>query len=178
MKFPNLDAVGLPVHFEQIRPGKLHADGRRYLPVLLLHTVQGQLGVVDRHHRVDPALVGRAGTARLVCALSRLRLQPDGNQRQGFELAPANQRASLEPVIYGQISAMFTWEQHTKLGYESLYTELLLDVGIGTVGVRTNITGVQLADVLGAARLDVGDWVMIDRSRIDILAFVPNATGG
>jgi hypothetical protein len=63
MHFPLFDQLDLPARFSGVVPGKLHPDGRRYLPLitLTLSSAPGdgvtmsefQLGVVDRHHRVD-----------------------------------------------------------------------------------------------------------------------------
>ena len=65
-----------------------------------------------------------------------------------------------------------TWEeQRGTLKYESLYTEFLLDVGVGTVGVRTATTADSLAVAIGTERIEAGDWVHVGRSRIDILGF-------
>ncbi|NJN15113.1 MAG: hypothetical protein HC822_01800 [Oscillochloris sp.] len=180
MRFPLLNQCRLPCVFEQFVPGKLHPDGRRYLPQLILrptadHTITPagfRLLVVDRHHRVDPQREGQAGIAQLVFALSAIRLQeapvklgllPNGNDPQ----APSH-----APLVFGQVQAVAAWErQPGELPYESLYLELLLDIGLGTIGLRTNVTAPRLADVLGAERIDAGDAVALDRSRIDILGF-------
>lgn len=174
MRFPDLEQLALPVVFLAFKPGQLHPDGRRYLPLIVLKVAEHTLlGLVDRHDRVDPGLVSQAGIARLVVLLGVLRIQPAGRQQQGFEINDtARNSISLWPDVYGQIVAIPTWEQHRKLGYDSLYTELVLDVGSGNVGVRTTITGADLAAV-GVAQLKVGDWVILTHSRIDILAFLP-----
>lgn len=181
MRFPDLDRLRLPCLFEGIVPGKLHADGRRYLPLLLLRLPAESeadgllLGVVDRHHRVDPALEGQYGSARLVCALSVLRLQ-EGAGSYGLvgESEVEQGRASLSPLIRGRVAEVYTWErQHEQLPYETLYTELLVDVGVGTLGVRTSFTAADLAGVPGKTSLAVGDWIEMARSRIDILGFLP-----
>jgi hypothetical protein len=66
------------------------------------------------------------------------------------------------------------WEARAgALPYESLYTELLLDVGSGRIGLRTSLTADSLAAELGKAQLAAGDFVELTRSRIDILAFEP-----
>jgi hypothetical protein len=52
-----------------------------------------------------------------------------------------------------------------------LYTELLLDIGSGIVGVRTSATAESLAESLGKPRIEPGDWLRVSRSRIDILGF-------
>ncbi len=61
------------------------------------------------------------------------------------------------------------------LPYETLFTELLLDVGDGIVGVRTSLTADDMASKIGAAELEPGDWLAVARSRIDILDFEPSA---
>lgn len=185
MRFPLLDQCALPCVFERFVPGRLHPDGRRYLPLILLRLPAPpagnitppdlRLGVVDRHHRVDPALAGRAGVARLVFALSKIHVQPPPPQlgllpEAGWEA----ERTSTAPLTRAQVRAVAAWElQRGQLPYEALYTELLLDIGLGTVGLRTNVTADDLAATIGAPRLGPGDWVELSRSRIDILAFEP-----
>ena len=154
------------------------------------------LGVVDRHHVVDLALEGRAGVARLVFLLSSVRLQlgrspfhsappelgsPERGRRveeSGFRqgllaedgLAPG--RASTAPIAYGRVVAVPAWEaEREHLPYESLYTELLLDIGVGIIGVRTSVTAASLAETIGKPQIEPGDWLEVRRSRIDILAF-------
>ncbi|HET9223199.1 MAG TPA: hypothetical protein VFO07_11885, partial [Roseiflexaceae bacterium] len=130
------------------------------------------LGVVDRHHRVDPALEGRVGVARLVFLLSNLRLLDTPRQGLAAEADLADDRASTAPTAYGRVVAVPTWEaEQQHLPYESLYTELLLDIGQGVVGVRTNATAASLAERLGKSRIEPGDWLRVWRSRIDILGF-------
>jgi len=177
MRFPSADQLALPCRFERCVPGKLHADGRRYLPLIVLKLTNAPpsgllLGVVDRHHVVDPALEGREGIARLLFLLSNVQLQESPRQGLEIEEGLAEGRASTAPVAYGRIVAVPTWEaEQQHLPYESLYTELLLDIGLGVVGVRTNATAASLAEHLGKPRLDPGDWIRVGRSRIDILAF-------
>jgi hypothetical protein len=66
------------------------------------------------------------------------------------------------------------WElPTTPLPYESLYCEFVLDIGGGTVGVRTHATAPDLAKKLGTAKVNRGDWIVVRRPRIDILAFTP-----
>ena len=182
MRFPATDQLVLRCRFEGSVPGKLHADGRRYLPLILLRPLAQPaahvlyvptLGVVDRHHVVDPPLEGREGIARLVLLLSNVRLQ-EPPPRQGLEAEPGlgAERASTAPTAYGRVLAVPTWEaEQQHLPYESLYTELLLDIGIGVVGVRTNATAESLAERLGKPRIEPGDWLRVWRSRIDILSF-------
>lgn len=179
MRFPLQDKLDLPCVFERLVPGRLHPDGRRYLPLLLLRpTAAGAppdllLGVVDRHHRVREEDVGRAGSARLVCSLSALRLQ--AGRRRALEPEPGLARgaASTAPAVYGEVLAVPAWERGGgELPYETLYTELLLDVGLGSVGLRTSLTAGDMAAAVGKAVLAPGDFVELTRSRIDILGFV------
>lgn len=181
MRFPLQDKLALPCVFERLVPGRLHPDGRRYLPLIVLRpTAAGArtdllLGVVDRHHRVLEEHVGRAGSARLVCALSALRLQT-GPPQLGLEPEPGRQPGapSLAPLIYGRVLEVAAWEAGAgALPYESLYTELLLDIGLGRIGVRTSLTAASLAAELGKPQLEPGDLIELTRSRIDILAFEP-----
>ncbi len=189
MHFPQLDQVALRCQFEQIVPGQLHRDGRRYLPLLVLRPLgllansplqvtppDMQLGVVDRHHLVDQALLGRVGVARLICALSTLEMQQPP-YRQGLLPEPAahNRMPSTTPQVLGRVQAVLAWEtQREHLPYESLYTELLLDIGGAVLGVRTNLTAEKLSAVLGKDCLEPGDWIALNRSRVDILGFVVN----
>ena len=180
MRFPSSEQLSLPCTFAQLMPGRQHPDGRRYLPLIVLRPVdmravgdQPALGVVDRHHVVDPALEGRAGVARLVFLLSSVRLQA-GQMLQGLVpehgLAPG--RPSIAPSAYGRVVAVPAWEAERKhLPYESLYTELLLDIGSGVIGVRTSVTAASLAETIGKPQIEPGDWLEVRRSRIDILAF-------
>ena len=185
MRFPHSDQLAFPCVFERLVPGQLHADGRRYLPLIVLRptgapgpadlTNIASLGVVDRHHAVDLALEGRAGVARLVFLLSQVRLQ-QGRPRQGLlaEESLAAGRASTMPAAYGRVLAVPSWEaEREHLPYEALYTELLLDIGIGTIGVRTSLTAASLAESIGKPQLEPGDWIEVRRSRIDILGLAP-----
>jgi len=198
MRFPSIEQLRLPCTFAQLVPGRQHLDGRRYLPLIVLRLADARpvddrpavaaLGVVDRHHVVDPALEGRAGVARLVFLLSSVRLQsgeppthtvrPDPVEgsgcRQGLvaEDGLAEGRASTAPIAYGCVVAVPAWEaQREHLPYESLYTELLLDIGAGTIGVRTSVTAASLTETIGKPQIEPGDWLEVRRSRIDILAF-------
>ncbi len=180
MRFPLSDRLVLPSVFERFVPGQLHPDGRRYLPLIVLRPTQigatggvSALGVVDRHHVVDPQLVGCAGVARLVFLLSGVRLQ-ESAPRQDLvaEASLPDGRASTMPIAYGQVIAVPSWEaEHEHLPYESLYTELLLDIGIGVIGVRTSVTAASLAETIGRPRIEPGDWLEVRRSRVDILGF-------
>jgi hypothetical protein len=182
MRFPLSGRLALPCVFQRFIPGQLHSDGRRYLPLIVLQPTKIEsgntlstllLGVVDRHHVVDPQLIGCAGVARLVFLLSSVRLQETAS-RQGLVAEPSlpDGRASTMPIAYGQVIAVPSWEaEREHLPYESLYTELLLDVGAGVVGVRTSVTAESLAETIGKPRIEPGDWLEVRRSRIDILAF-------
>jgi hypothetical protein len=181
MRFPQSEQLRLPCQFEQFVPGKLHPDGRRYLPLVILRLPEGgpwsgsgvRLGVVDRHHRVDPMLVGRDGIAQIVFLLGSVRAQRPPH-RQGIEPEAGilDGLASTRPAIFGQVVAVPTWQaEHTHLPYESLSTELLLDIGAGVVGVRTNTTAPSLAEHIGTNQVSPGDWLKVSQSRVDILAF-------
>lgn len=189
MRFPQSHKLYLNCIFERIVAGKLHSDGRRYLPLIVLRptgiahrteTTQVTppnllLGVVDRHHVIDQGLVGQPGVARLVCALSVLSLQTPPH-RQGLVPEPdaIAGYASTNPRVLGRVQEIITWEaERAHLPYESLYTEFLLDIGGGVVGVRTSMTADDLSGVLGKDRIETGDWIELARSRIDILAFDP-----
>jgi hypothetical protein len=176
-RFPHQEELRLPATFVRYVPGRLHPDGRRYLPLLIFDVgADTPIGVVDRHHLVPEDLVDRTGVARLVFLLSNVTLQPAGAYRR--ELVPEiglGGRASTAPEAYGQVLAVPTWEaQSGTLAYESLYTELLLDIGRGVVGVRTATTADNLAEALGKPRIEPGDWIKVGRSRIDILDFEPD----
>ncbi len=176
-RFPHLDELHLPATLVRYVPGRPHPDGRRYLPLLIFEVgVGAPIGVVDRHHLVAPEQAGLPGSARLVFLLSHVTLQPAGEQRRGLvpEMA-LDGRASTAPEAYGRVTAVPTWEeQRGTLQFESLYTEFLLDIGLGIVGVRTAATADSLSEALGKERLETGDWVRIGRSRIDILGFEPD----
>lgn len=182
VRFPALETVALPCTFAGVVKGQLHPDGRRYLPLIMLQLPEpadgdphraGLVGVVDRHHRVDHALEGRRGVARLVFLLSMVRVQAPP-LRQGLFVEdglPAG-RASTAPLACGQVVAVHAWEaERQHLPYEALYTELLLDVGGGTVGVRTSATAASLAETIGKPAVVAGDWLCVRRSRVDILGF-------
>jgi len=181
MRFPLLDKVALPCELERLVPGRLHPDGRRYLPLIVLRPASDsagiRLGVVDRHHRVREEAVGKVGVARLVCALSQLRLQTCAPRRGLTPEATAQPGEPITaPLIYGEVLEVAAWEAgRGQLPYEALYTELLLDIGIGTVGLRTSLTAASLADAIGKPYLAPGDFIELSRSRIDILAFEPAA---
>lgn len=175
MRFPLLDQLALPCRFERAAEGRPHPDGRRYLPTLFFRLDGFLLAVTDRHHRVDLAQVGQRGLVRLAFMLGAVRLQRPPF-RQG--LAPedgADARGwSTQPSAFGRVVAVPAWEvDREHLAYEYLYTELLLDVGSGTVGVRTSATADDLAAAVGAARIEPGDWVAVGPSRIDVLEFAP-----
>ncbi len=178
-RFPHLEQLAIPATFTSYVAGRLHPDGRRYLPLLVFDIgIDAPLGIVDRHHIVAPDLEGKRGTIQIVFLLSKVMLQPSGDERAALvpETLPHG-RASTAPDAYGKVLLVPTWEeQRGTLKYESLYTEFLLDIGVGTVGVRTATTADSLADALGTERIAVGDWVHVGRSRIDILGFKINET--
>ena len=176
-RFAHQEELRLPATFVRYVPGRLHPDGHRYLPLLIFDVgAAAPVGVVDRHHLVPPEQAGLTGIARLVFLLSNVTLQPDGEQRRGLVPEPGlGERASTAPEAYGQVLAVPAWEaQRGTLAYESLYTEFLLDIGLGVVGVRTAVTADSLAEAFGKQRIETGDWVRVGRSRIDILGFVPD----
>lgn len=173
-RFPLLDRLALPATFDSYVPGNLHPDGRRYLPLLIFKLAGGiSIGVVDRHHIVDPELEGRSGVVKLVFLLSSVELQPPHAFRQGIFTEPHNRGGmTTMPEAYGSVVAVPSWEvEQGHLPYDSLYTELVLDVGGGTIGVRTHVTADNLAAKIGKAQLAVGDWITVSRSRVDILGF-------
>lgn len=175
-RFPRDELLALPVLFERLIPGRQHPDGRRYLPLLVFTLTDNvQIGVVDRHHLVDERLAGRRGSAKLIFLLSSIHIQQPGSQRNGLEPEwRGGGHVSTAPSIAGQVLEIASWELTSHAGYEALYTELVLDIGMGVVGVRTNITAPEIAAVLGAATISPGDWLSVTRSRIDILAFEPH----
>jgi hypothetical protein len=177
MRFPLLDLLDLPCVFERLIPGKIHPDGRRYLPQILLRpTAEGAgdllLAVVDRHHLVAEADVGRTGSAQIVCALSHLRLQAPPLQLGLVPEPGLRGDMTSEPTVFGRVVAVAAWEiTRGQLPYEALYTELALDIGLGVVGLRTSLTAPSLAKTIGKATIVPGDHIMLTRSRIDILGF-------
>lgn len=174
LRFAHLDQLALACVFERLVPGQLHADGRRYLPQVMLRLAPmsgtiTHLEVVDRHHLVDPASQGHAGLAQLLFLLSRIRLQHGAPQQGLFDRHSAR---SYAPLAFGRIVQVGAWElQRGQLPYETLYTELVLDVGVGTIGVRTSATAPDIAAQIGKETLETGDWIVVERSRIDILGF-------
>lgn len=175
MRFPDTELLGLAATLVRLVPGKLHRDGSRYLPVVGLRLVNGlEIDIVDRHHRVDPASVGAVGTAQVVFLLSSVRLQSVGQHNTSLEPEGLALGAATRWLAQGQIVALPTWEQHRKLDIDSSYVEAHLDIGVGRIGVRTTLTAPDLQHTLGAERLQIGDWLVVERSRIDILAFIPD----
>ncbi len=186
VRFPLINIIAVSCVFERFVPGALHPDGRRYLPLIVLRpttppapdtiTPEGlRLGVVDRHHLIAESDVGRTGVARLVFALSALRVQSPLS-RIGIEPEDGwtTRQASLTPTLYGQVVTVATWEPGGEhLPYRTLYTEMIIDAGIGMVGLRTTVTAENMTAAIGAERVVPGDWVELQRSRIDILAFTP-----
>lgn len=179
MRFPASDRLRLPCRFEQLLPGLQSADGRAVLPLIVLRPLlpgAPALGLTDRHHVVDAGLLGRSGTARLVFLLSVLRVQTPP-LRQALEPEPAARGGvSSVPRAYGRVAEVLSWEvEHEHLPYQALYAELLLDLGGATVGVRTSASAASLAQAIGKARVEPGDWLSVERSRIDILGFEPES---
>jgi len=181
MRFTALTHVHLPCEFQQVIPGETYRDGRQYLPTLMLTPrIDAQvvnplqtLAVVDRHHVVDTRMVGSTGMAQLVLLLSPFMIQR-APYLHGF--ADVGSPAQV-PRVYGQVTHVATWEMpQTPLPYQSLYCEFVIDVGGGTVGVRTHVSAPQLADKIGVSSIHAGDWVVIPRPRIDILGFTPHHT--
>ncbi|MBA3947435.1 MAG: hypothetical protein H0X37_23115 [Herpetosiphonaceae bacterium] len=175
-RFPLLEQLTLPATFSHYVPGNLHPDGHRYLPLLLWKLANGlEIGIVDRHHIIDPSCVGEQGEIGIVFLLSTITLQPPDMQRQGLEPERRSAgRVSTAPAAYGRVLHVPSWEEERgNLSYEYLYTELLLDIGLGIVGVRTAMTATDLQSTLGKERLEAGDWITVGQSRIDILQFSP-----
>ncbi|MEF3273713.1 MAG: hypothetical protein K6356_04825 [Chloroflexus sp.] len=181
MRFKALHQLALRCRYEQFIPGELHADGRRYLPQIVIMPLAAgpdtepatRLWLVDRHHRADPALVGHYVVARLLCALSVVQLQTPPF-RAGFVPPPT---CSLnvplsEPVVYGRVVEVIAWEvQRGHLPFETLYTELVINLGEeATLGLRTTLSAPRIADLIGCERLLPGHWIEVHRSRIDLLA--------
>lgn len=173
MRFPHADQLHLPGRCTHLIPGKLHPDGRRYLPTVALELTAAatcsphglRLGLVDRHHRLPPDAVGHSGTAQLVCALSTLQRQTSPYQR-GFvpEAGWQSGQLSMAPDVLAQVQQVWTWEAHPDaLATPMIYIELLLDVGHGALGLRTNLPAME--------PLHPGDWIHLARSRIDLLGF-------
>lgn len=176
-RFPQFDQLGLPATLLRYIPGKPHPDGRRYLPLLIFRLTNGfELAITDRHHVVAEEEVGMSGTISVVSSLSKISVQPADQTRQGLvDHTSGAGRATTAPAIYGQVVSIPAWESEREhLPYEYLYTELLLDVGLGVMGVRTAMTADDMAGVIGKVQLVAGDWITVGPSRIDILAFKPD----
>lgn len=172
MRFPKSQALQLHSCFEELIPGRMHTSGQRFLPLIVLGFKQVRLGVVDRHNHVNQAHAGRYGTARLVFQLSRVALQPADTQRMGIEPEVGNGLSTM-PLAYGCIQDLITWERRDDLGYAVSYVEAIIAVGIGSIGLRTTLTGPNVAK-LPNEQLQTGDWVVLSNSRIDILGFEPD----
>lgn len=181
MRFPALAALALPCRFNRWQPGVRTADGRLVLPTIVFDLPAGagirQIGVVDRHHLVERPAPDTKGIARLVFLLGQFRVQA-GTHRHGFDDADSP-HYSTAPAAFGQVTQVLSWDvQRGNLPYESLYTELVLDIGVGTIGVRTHATAPSLVAQIGRDPVSTGDWLALSPSRIDILAFVPDNPGG
>lgn len=179
MRFAAIEALEFCAEYTSYEMGELHTDGRRYLPTHWLGSVAVaatradwtgpayRLPVVDRHHRVAEHPSGVPVCAQLVLLLSQFRVQ-EGATRMGFEAHVGGIAGA--PLVHGRVTQVAVWEVPvTPLPYESLYCEYVIEVGAGTVGVRTHATAVDLAAALGTRRLEVGEWVTVRRPRIDIL---------
>lgn len=187
MRFKALDRLYLRCRYDQFIPGALHEDGRRYLPQIVVTPLDAgadtavgtRLWLVDRHHRVDPTLVGHIINVRLLCALSSIRMQVPP-LRAGFIPSPTETATAplSEPVIYGQVADVLTWEmQREYLPFETLYAESVIRLSErATIGLRTTLSAPQIADLIGCAHLLTGHWIEIQRSRIDILALETDCT--
>lgn len=176
MRFTALAQVQLPCRFVHVTPGQTHHDGRQYLPILhFTPQISAQVDapmprvvVVDRHHVVDTHLVGQTGMVQLVLLLSPFVLQKSPYQHGFHDVGSV----AHVPQVFGRVTHVATWEiPQTPLPYQSLYCEFVMDVGGGTVGVRTHVSAPSLAAKIGTAMLQPGDWVMVPRPRIDILGF-------
>jgi hypothetical protein len=182
MRFPQADRLRLPCVLERVQQGNLHADGRRYLPTLFFRLLAPPsapqaagagllLAVVDRHHRVDLKLVGRSGSARLAFMLGTVRVQRPPFH-QGFTPEPGSHGVAMRPESHGQVLHVAAWETDREhLAYEYLYTELLLDIGLGVIGVRTSATSGNITTSVGKHAVEPGDWIDLGPSRIDVLGF-------
>lgn len=176
MRFPLHNQLDLPCVFVRLVPGQLHPDGRRYLPQILLRPTGAGgllpegllLGVVDRHHRVAVGDVGRAGTARLVCALGVVRAQASPYRLGLVPEADWLGTASFAPLVLGRVHELAAWEPTSgPLAAATVYVELSLDIGLGVVGLRANLMPADF----GVRAITPGDHLELARSRIDILGF-------
>ena len=179
MRFAATDALDFRCVYTHYEPGELHTDGRRYLPTHWLLTAAVPTGaaawtapsyrlpVVDRHHRCGARAEGTVVRAQLVLLLSQFRLQI-GPHKLGFE--PVAGGIAGAPLVHGRVTQVAVWEvPETPLPYQSLYCEYVINIGVGTVGVRTHATAADLGQLLGTHQLAVGDWVTVRRPRIDVL---------
>jgi hypothetical protein len=172
MHFPLTEQLGIICCFEQQIPGQLHPDGRRYLPQILLRPIRGSilLGIVDRHHRVALSDEGKTGRARLVASLGSVR-----SQRPPYRLGILSESASQSgitfmPTLLGHVHEVATLEAGSALlSSPSTYVELSLNIGVGLIGLRTNLS---TTDFPGGS-LAPGSFLELVRTRIDILEFVP-----
>jgi hypothetical protein len=179
MRFPLAEQLALECRLAQVIPGRIHSDGKRYLPLLMfeLHQQpQPQIALVDRHHQVDLRCEGQNGQLQAIFLLSRIQRGVSGQKGLEDQQALAAQRASSAPTVFGQVLEIATWEesQHA-LPSQSLFIELLLDIGVGKVGVRTHTTVADITAAFGKPQIETGDWITLTRSRIDILAFKPQS---
>ena len=173
MHFPLTEQLGIVCRFEQQIPGQLHPDGRRYLPQILLRPIQQGgilLGIVDRHHRVALTDEGAIGRARLVASLGSVR-----RQRPPYRLGILPESAShggitFMPTLLGHVHEVATLEESSALlASPSTYVELSLHIGVGVIGLRTNLIATDFPD----GTLAPGTFLELVRTRIDILEFIP-----
>jgi len=172
MHFPLTEQLGIVCRFEQQIPGQLHPDGRRYLPQILLRPTRGGilLAIVDRHHRVTLTDEGTIGRARLVASLGSVR-----RQRPPYRLGILPESAShggitFMPTLLGQVHEVATLEESSALlASPSTYVELSLNIGVGVIGLRTNLTATDFPD----GSLAPATFLELVRTRIDILEFTP-----
>ncbi len=179
MRFPLLDQLDLPCTFVRVIPGDLHPDGRRYLPQIVLRLADAgagspvELRIVDRHHRVDLAQVGSTGSAKMVLLLSLFeRIDPAAQLMLRAGEYERSDEPLASPEIVGRVTTVASWEHGIgQLAYETLYTELALEIGSGSVGLRTSLTAPKIVDAIGTEQVRAGDILRVWRSRIDILQF-------
>ena len=174
MRFPAANQLHFGCRFADLLPGRLHSDGRRYLPTLILawptHAQQPlHLALVDRHHRVDLDLIGQQGHAQLIFALGELTrfvgtkpsegLHPEaGWEQRGF---------SSNPTVIATIEELLDWEQDpTPLSNPMIYAEMLLRFGDARVGLRTSLSATDFP-----APLRTGEIIVLRNARLDILGF-------
>ena len=74
------------------------------------------------------------------------------------------------PTLLGQVHEVATLEESSALlASPSTYVELSLHIGVGVIGLRTNL----IATDFPAGSLAPGTFLELVRARIDILEFTP-----